>query len=232
MGGGGCGSISSPRRWCMALLLMVVFSVVALDRLVTQLAEQIAGDLAHGLGRRVAGRRLSTPGAWLLMLSVSYLVAMPLTAIVVLPLLLNHLAASDYPDLARLARQRRRRRLEQRRRAAVHRRLGADAAAVADSRHGAGVAALLDGLAQPAHLRLRRAGACHRRRRMAQPAPATRRRLVAARPDHGFAGLYPSFMGLLAPSLAAPVYLHLCLESLCRLRGDAVLSVSQDARSR
>ena len=41
---------------------------------------------------------------------------------------------------------------------------------------------------------------------------------------------YIPFMGLLAPSLAALAYLHFCLESLRRLRGDAVLSVSQNAR--
>ena len=34
----------------------------------------------------------------------------------------------------------------------------------------------------------------------------------------------------LAPSLAALAYLHFCLESLRRLRGDAVLSISQGAK--
>ena len=32
------------------------------------------------------------------------------------------------------------------------------------------------------------------------------------------------------PSLAALAYLHFCLESLRRLRGDAVLSISQGAK--
>lgn len=75
----------------VALLLMVVFSVVALDRLVTQLAEQPPATWLTAWGAEWLGGALATLGAWLLMLSASYLVAMLLTAIVVLPLLLNHL---------------------------------------------------------------------------------------------------------------------------------------------
>ena len=88
----------------VALLLMVVFSAVALDRLVTQLAEQPPATWLTAWGAEWLAGALATLGAWLLMLSASYLVAMLLTAIVVLPLLLNHLAATDYPELARLGR--------------------------------------------------------------------------------------------------------------------------------
>lgn len=45
---------------------------------------------------------LAALGGWLLILSASYLIAMLLTAVVVLPLLLNRLSTTDYPELARM----------------------------------------------------------------------------------------------------------------------------------
>lgn len=45
---------------------------------------------------------LASLGGWLAILSVSYLLATLLTAIVVMPLLLNHLATIDYRDVARM----------------------------------------------------------------------------------------------------------------------------------
>ena len=71
---------------------------------------------------------------------------------------------------------------------------------------------------------------------MSAPAAPLRRKMIAGGGALLLLGLimallaYIPFMGLLAPSLAALAYLHFCLESLRRLRGDAVLSVSQDAR--
>lgn len=47
---------------------------------------------------------LAVLGGWLAILSASYLVAMLLTALVVLPLMLNFLAQADYPDLARMGK--------------------------------------------------------------------------------------------------------------------------------
>ena len=215
----------------VALLLMVVFSVVALDRLVTQLAEQPPATWLTAWGAEWLGKALATLGAWLLMLSASYLVAMLLTAIVVLPLLLNHLAASDYPDLARLGRD-----------------------SVVAGAWNSVVAALLfivgwvltlplwliPGMALVLPLFWM---AWLNRRTFAYDAlavHATDDEWRSLRRQHGGALLllglimallaYIPFMGLLAPSLAALAYLHLCLESLRRLRGDAVLSVSQDAR--
>ena len=209
----------------VALLLMVVFSAVALDRLVTQLAEQPPATWLTAWGAEWLGGALATLGAWLLMLSASYLVAMLLTAIVVLPLLLNHLAASDYPDLARLGRD--------------------SVVAVAALLFIVGWVLtlplwLIPGMALVLPLFWM---AWLNRRTFAYDAlavHATDDEWRSLRRQHGGALLllglimallaYIPFMGLLAPSLAALAYLHLCLESLRRLRSDAVLSVSQDAR--
>lgn len=215
----------------VALLLMVVFSAVALDRLVTQLAEQPPATWLTAWGAEWLAGALATLGAWLLMLSASYLVAMLLTAIVVLPLLLNHLAATDYPELARLGRD----------------------SVLAGAWNSVAAALLflvgwlltlplwlIPGMALVLPLFWM---AWLNRRTFAFDAlavHATDDEWRGLRRQHGGALLllglimallaYIPFMGLLAPSLAALAYLHFCLESLRRLRGDAVLSVSQDAR--
>ena len=160
------------------------------------------------------------------MLSASYLVAMLLTAIVVLPLLLNHLAATDYPDVARLGRD-----------------------SVLAGAWNSIVAALLflvgwvltlplwlvPGMALVLPLFWM---AWLNRRTFAFDAlavHATDDEWRTLRWRHGGALLllggfmallaYIPFMGLLAPSLAALAYLHYCLEALRRQRGEAVVSV-------
>ncbi len=210
----------------VALLLMVVFSVVLLERLVTQLAEQPPATWLTAWGAEWLAGALATLCAWLLMLSASYLVAMLLTAIVVLPLLLNHLAATDYPDLARMGRD-----------------------SVLAGAWNSIVAALLflvgwvltlplwlvPGMALILPLFWM---AWLNRRTFAFDAlavHATDEEWRTLRWRHGGAMLllgvfmallaYIPFMGLLAPSLAALAYLHYCLEALRRQRGEAVVSV-------
>ena len=210
----------------VALLLMVVFSVVLLERLVSQLAEQPPATWLTAWGAEWLAGALATLCAWLLMLSASYLVAMLLTAIVVLPLLLNHLAATDYPDLARLGRD-----------------------SVLAGAWNSIVAALLflvgwvltlplwlvPGMALVLPLFWM---AWLNRRTFAFDAlavHATDDEWRTLRWRHGGALLllggfmallaYIPFMGLLAPSLAALAYLHYCLEALRRQRGEAVVSV-------
>ena len=210
----------------VALLLMVVFSVVLLERLVSQLAEQPPATWLTAWGAEWLAGALATLCAWLLMLSASYLVAMLLTAIVVLPLLLNHLAATDYPDVARLGRD-----------------------SVLAGAWNSIVAALLflvgwvltlplwlvPGMALVLPLFWM---AWLNRRTFAFDAlavHATDDEWRTLRWRHGGALLllggfmallaYLPFMGLLAPSLAALAYLHYCLEALRRQRGEAVVSV-------
>ena len=86
----------------VAVLALVGLSVLLLERLIAAFIEQPPMSWIAAWGAFWLARLLAALGGWLLILSASYLVAMLLTAIIVLPLLLNHLAAVDYPDLARL----------------------------------------------------------------------------------------------------------------------------------
>ena len=211
----------------VALLLMIVFSVAALDRLVSQLAEQPPATWLTAWGAEWLAGVMATLVAWLLMLSASYLVAMLLTAIVVLPLLLNHLAATDYADLARLGRD------------SVL--AGAWNSVAAALLFLAGWVLtlplwLIPGMALVLPIFWM---AWLNRRTFAFDAlavHATSDEWRALRRQRGGALLllglgmallvYIPFVGLLAPSFAALAYLHYCLEALRRERGEALVSVS------
>ena len=211
----------------VALLLMIVFSVAALDRLVSQLAEQPPATWLTAWGAEWLAGAMATLVAWLLMLSASYLVAMLLTAIVVLPLLLNHLAATDYADLARLGRD------------SVL--AGAWNSVAAALLFLAGWVLtlplwLIPGMALVLPIFWM---AWLNRRTFAFDAlavHATSDEWRALRRQRGGALLllglgmallvYIPFVGLLAPSFAALAYLHYCLEALRRERGEALVSVS------
>lgn len=84
-----------------ALLIMVGLSVFLLDQMVAVFVEQPPMSWVTAWGAFWLAHLLTALGGWLLILSASYLLAMVLTAIVVLPLLLKHLAQVDYPELAR-----------------------------------------------------------------------------------------------------------------------------------
>ena len=86
----------------VAVVLTIGLSIVLLDRLVTTLVEQPPMSWIVAWGALWLAKLLAAFGGWLLILAASYVVAMLLAAIFVLPLLLNHVAAIDYPDLARL----------------------------------------------------------------------------------------------------------------------------------
>ena len=86
----------------VAVVLTVGLSITLLDRLVAALVEQPPMNWIVAWGALWLAKLLAAFGGWLLILAASYVVAMLLAAIFVLPLLLNHVAAIDYPDLARL----------------------------------------------------------------------------------------------------------------------------------
>lgn len=104
-------SLKQARLWfymllpaLLALFVMMGLSGILLDRLVTLvvaqppmswIAEHNAGWLAD---------MLAALGGWLMILSTTYLVAILLASIVVLPMLLRHIAATQYADVARLGR--------------------------------------------------------------------------------------------------------------------------------
>ena len=86
----------------VAVVLTVGLSITLLDRLVAALVEQPPMSWVAAWGVLWLAKLLAAFGGWLLILAASYVVAMLLAAIFVLPLLLDHVAAIDYPDLARL----------------------------------------------------------------------------------------------------------------------------------
>ena len=178
-------------------------------------------------------RGLAALGGWLLILSASYLIAMLLTAVIVLPLLLKHLSATDYPDLARM---------------------GSDSM-VASTWNSVWAAVLFMigwvvtmplwlvpglGLILPffwmAWLNRRTfvfdALAEHatddewREVRRQQAMPLLALGFVMALLAH------VPFMGLLAPSLAALAYVHFCLEALRRVRQGAVVTIIEQSEGR
>ena len=210
----------------VAVLAMVGLSVALLERLIAAFVEQPPLSWVVAWGALWLAKLLAALGGWLLILSASYLVAMLLTAIVVLPLLLNHLAAIDYPDLARAGQD-----------------------SIVASTWNSVAAALLFivgwlltlplwlipglGLVLPlfwmAWLNRRTfsfdALAAHatadewRELRRAQATPLLVLGLAMALLAH------VPFLGLLAPSLAALAYIHFALEALRRLRQGAVVAV-------
>ena len=102
-------SLTSGRIWLymlipslLAMLLMSALAAFALDWLVATLSDQPPMRWISAWGALWLAHALAWLGGWLSILSVSYLLAVLLTSVLVMPLLLEHLAATDYPDLARL----------------------------------------------------------------------------------------------------------------------------------
>lgn len=216
-----------------ALLIMIGLSVFLLERLIASFVEQPPMSWVAAWGAIWLAHVLAALGGWLLILSASYLIAIVLTAVVVLPLLLNHLSATDYPEIARL---------------------GSDS--LAGSIWNSLWAAVLFvvgwlvtlplwlvpglGIVLPffwmAWLNRRTfaydALAAHatddewRALRRRQAMPLLGLGLVMALLAH------VPFVGLLAPSLAALAYVHYCLEALRRLRRGAVVTIIEPAEGR
>lgn len=88
----------------LTLLVMVVLAIFSLDNLVNAFIEQPPMSWIADWGAFWLAKGLALIGGWMVVLSASYLLSMVLTAVLVLPLLLNHLSALDYPDLARMGK--------------------------------------------------------------------------------------------------------------------------------
>lgn len=86
----------------LSLVGLVVLWLAGLDYLAGVLFEQPPLTWLAGWGALWLAHILASLGGWLVILSASYLLALLLTAIAVMPLLLRHLAASDYADVARM----------------------------------------------------------------------------------------------------------------------------------
>ena len=210
----------------VAVVVMVGLSFVLLERLIAAFIEQPPMSWIVAWGAFWLAKLLAALGGWLLILSASYLLAMLLSAIVVLPLLLEHLASVDYPDLARLGHD-----------------------SVVSSAWNSLWAAfifvagwlitlplwLIPGLGLLLPLFWM---AWLNRRTFAYDALASHAsadewrelRRAQAPPLLVLGGAlallaHVPFLGLLAPSLAALAYVHYCLEALRRLRQGAVVAV-------
>lgn len=104
-------SLGSGRVWlyilvpgALAMLFMVGVSLVFLDNLISGFMAQPPMTWVADWGVAWLAKALAALAGWLLILSASYLVAMLLTAVLVLPLMLNYVAGRDYPELARLGK--------------------------------------------------------------------------------------------------------------------------------
>ena len=217
----------------IAVALMVGLSVALLDYLINSFIAQPPMSWIAGWGALWLAKALAALGGWLLILSASYMVAVLLTAILVLPLMLNFIAGCDYPDLARL---------------------GTDSI-VESTRNSVGAAVLFAvgwvvtlplwlipgfGLLLPlllmAWLNRRTFAydvlAAHttpdewREIRRQQAMPLLMLGMIMA------ALMHVPFVGLLAPSLAALAYIHFCLEALRRLRQGSVVAIIETSGSK
>lgn len=86
----------------VALLAWIVLTVFLLDRLMAGFSELPPLTWLTAWGAVWLAKLFAALGGWLLILAAAYVTAMLLAAIFILPLLLNHVAATDYPELARM----------------------------------------------------------------------------------------------------------------------------------
>jgi uncharacterized protein involved in cysteine biosynthesis len=212
-----------------AVVFMVAVSIAFLNYLITSFVAQPPMSWIAEWGAAWLAKALAVIAGWLVILSASYLVAMLLTAVFVLPLLLGHVAAKDYPDLARL---------------------GEDSF-VASAWNSVWAAALfVAGWVLTLPLWLipgfgvflplfwmawlnRRTFAYDVLSAQATGGEARELRRREATPLLGLGFIMAALThvpvaGLFAPSLAALAYTHFCLESLRQLRQGAVVSIDLD----
>jgi len=86
----------------LSLLVMIGLAVFLLQNLIALFVEQPPMSWIAAWGAFWLAHLLAMLGGWIVILGASYLLATLLSAIIVLPLLLNHLSEVDYPDLARM----------------------------------------------------------------------------------------------------------------------------------
>jgi uncharacterized protein involved in cysteine biosynthesis len=212
-----------------AALFMVVVSIACFGYLVESFLAQPPMSWIAEWGAAWLAKALAVLAGWLAILSASYLVAMLLTAVFVLPLILGHVAAQDYPDLARLG----------------------DDSFTASAWNSVWAAVLfIAGWVATLPLWLipgfgvflplfwmawlnRRTFAYDALSMHATPGEVRKLRRYKALPLFGLgivgaAVTHVPVAGLFAPSLAALAYTHFCLESLRELRRGAVVSVDRE----
>ena len=105
------GTLARSRVWLMmvgpalvALIVWIGLTIFLLDSLIAGFIELPPMSWLTGWGAVWLAKLFAVLGGWLLILAAAYVTAMLLAAIFVLPLLLNYVAASDYPELARMGK--------------------------------------------------------------------------------------------------------------------------------
>lgn len=88
----------------IALILWLGLTFFLLDTLTAIFLELPPMTWLSAWGALWLGKFFAVLGGWLLILAASYMTAMLLAAVFVLPLLLNHVGLSDYPELARMGK--------------------------------------------------------------------------------------------------------------------------------
>lgn len=88
----------------MALVIWIALMVFALEGLIATLIDQPPMTWLAGWGAVWLAKLGAVLGGWLLILTAAFVTAMLLAAIFVMPLLLNHVALADYPELARVGK--------------------------------------------------------------------------------------------------------------------------------
>jgi len=88
----------------VALLAWIALTVFLLDNLISGFIALPPMSWLTAWGAVWLAKLFAVLGGWLLILAAAYLTAMLLAAIFILPLLLNHVAATDYPELARMGK--------------------------------------------------------------------------------------------------------------------------------
>ena len=104
-------TLARPRIWLLmlgpalvALVVWIGLTIFLLEGLIAGFIELPPMSWLAGWGAVWLAKLFAVLGGWLLILAAAYVTSMLLAAIFVLPLLLNHVAANDYPELARMGK--------------------------------------------------------------------------------------------------------------------------------
>jgi hypothetical protein len=88
----------------LALLVTVGLAFWALGWMVQQMMDYPPMTLLVGWGLVGIAHALAYLGGWMAIFAIAYLVAMILAAVVIMPLMLNHLAENEYRDVAAMGK--------------------------------------------------------------------------------------------------------------------------------
>jgi uncharacterized protein involved in cysteine biosynthesis len=104
-------TLARPRVWLLmvgpalvALVVWIGLTIFLLEGLIAGFIELPPMSWLAGWGAVWLAKLFAVLGGWLLILAAAYVTSMLLAAIFILPLLLNHVAANDYPELARMGK--------------------------------------------------------------------------------------------------------------------------------